>query len=29
MSFKENILSSFLALENEVDTDSYVHEMRM
>jgi len=28
MSFKENILSSFLALENEVDTDSYVHELR-
>ena len=28
MSFKDNILSSFLALENEVDTDSYVHELR-
>lgn len=28
MSFKENILSSFIALENEVDTDSYVHELR-
>ncbi len=28
MSFKENILSSFMALENEVDTDSYVHSLR-
>ncbi|MGB5982661.1 MAG: Fe-S cluster assembly protein SufD [Nonlabens sp.] len=28
MSFTENILSSFMALENEVDTDNYVHEVR-
>jgi Fe-S cluster assembly protein SufD len=28
MSFKDNILSSFIALENEVDTDSYVHDIR-
>ncbi len=28
MSFKENILSSFIALENEVDTETYVHDIR-
>jgi Fe-S cluster assembly protein SufD len=28
MSFKENILSSFMALENEVDTETYVHDIR-
>jgi Fe-S cluster assembly protein SufD len=28
MSFKDHILSSFIALENEVDTSSYVHELR-
>ncbi|WP_124979205.1 Fe-S cluster assembly protein SufD [Nonlabens xiamenensis] len=28
MSFKDNIVSSFIALENEVDTESYVHQLR-
>ncbi len=28
MSFKENVLSSFMALEDQVDTESYVHEIR-
>jgi Fe-S cluster assembly protein SufD len=28
MSFKDHILSSFIALENEVDTNSYVHHLR-
>ncbi len=28
MSFKDHILSSFIALENEVDTNSYVHNLR-
>lgn len=28
MSFKDHILSSFIALENEVDTNSYVHNVR-
>ena len=28
MSFKENVLSSFMALENQVDTESYVHGIR-
>lgn len=28
MSFKENILSSFMALENEVNTETYAHDIR-
>ncbi|WP_338350601.1 Fe-S cluster assembly protein SufD [Nonlabens tegetincola] len=28
MSFKDNIISSFIALESQVDTDSYVHGLR-
>lgn len=28
MSFKDTILSSFIALENEVDTETYAHELR-
>ena len=28
MSFKENVLSSFMALEDQVDTESYVHGIR-
>jgi len=28
MSFKDKILSSFIALENEVDTDTYAHGVR-
>ncbi len=28
MSFKDHILSSFIALENDVDTNSYVHNLR-
>jgi Fe-S cluster assembly protein SufD len=28
MSFKDHILSSFIALENEADTNSYIHNLR-
>ncbi|MBF4986514.1 Fe-S cluster assembly protein SufD, partial [Nonlabens mediterrranea] len=28
MSFKDKILSSFIALENEVDTETYAHQLR-
>ncbi|PPK96589.1 MULTISPECIES: Fe-S cluster assembly protein SufD [Nonlabens] len=28
MSFKDHILSSFIALENEVETNNYVHKLR-
>jgi|GEM_PF-4127027 len=28
MSFKDKILSSFIALENEVDTETYAHSLR-
>lgn len=28
MSFKDKILSSFIALENEVDTETYAHQVR-